>query len=674
MRIIGLTGTTGAGKSTAASILRDLGVCVLDADRIYHELLASSIEMNRELREEFPSAYVEDRLDRKSLGRLVFGSEEKLSRLNSITHRYVMLTIEERLCSLESNGCEFVVIDAPLLFESGADKLCRATIGITAQKEVRLSRILARDNISEEYALQRIESQPDEEFYSSRCTYMVENNSTEHSLRERIEEIIKDIEDKGARDMDTTKKNPRDKLFFTKKNGYDTICSSEKKEIFKFAEGYKKFITASKTERMAVKSTVALAEKNGFVPYSRGMKLRPGDRIYTVNRSKYIILAAIGTRPMSDGIRVVASHIDSPRLDLKPLPLYEDKELAFFKTHYYGGIRKYQWVTIPLELYGVVALKDGSVFDVEIGSRPTDPMFTITDLLPHLGKDQAKKTLEEGIAGESLNLLIGSIPSESDTEGSDRVKLAILEYLNDEYGITEEDFLSAELSAVPAFEARDIGLDRSLVGAYGHDDRVCAYSSVMAIFDQKIPEKTCLCVLADKEEIGSVGSTGMKSYFFDNFIEELCGGKTTVNRCFSSSSCLSADVCNAFDPNYPEVSEPRNSAYCNYGVNMMKYTGARGKSGSSDADAEYIASLRDAFDKADVIWQTSELGKVDQGGGGTVAGYMSERNIDTVDLGVPVLSMHAPYEVIAKLDLYMAYRAMSAFYGMKSGDEEQTEE
>ena len=348
------------------------------------------------------------------------------------------------------------------------------------------------------------------------------------------------------------------------------------------------------------------------------------------------------------------------------MPMYEDrKELVYLKTHYYGGIKKYQWAAIPLELRGVVALTDGGVVNVEIGAKPGDPVFTITDLLPHLGKDQSAKTLAEGISGEALNVLIGSIPMAGD-EGADRAKLAILSYLYEQYGIREEDFLSAELSIIPNFPVSDVGLDRSLIGGYGHDDRCCAYSAIRALFDiGGVPVKTAVCVLADKEEIGSVGVTGMQSQFFDTFMSNLCGGDCFMRECYANSTCLSADVCNAFDPIYAEVSDPLNSAYANYGVGLMKYTGARGKSGSNDANAELIGALRAAFDSKNVVWQMSELGKVDQGGGGTVACYMGNRNISTIDIGIPVLSMHAPYEVIAKFDLYMAIRAMSAFCAME---------
>jgi len=457
----------------------------------------------------------------------------------------------------------------------------------------------------------------------------------------------------------------KDRLFYSPKNGYDRVDEATVRRIFSCGEQYKTFLDRSRTERDASAYTVELAENAGFRPYTRGMKLQPGDKIYTVNRAKSVILAVIGKESLKKGVNIIASHVDVPRLDLKPLPLYEDrKELCYLKTHYYGGVKKYQWTTIPLALKGVVALKDGSVVDIEIGTKPEDPIFCITDLLPHLAKDQRAKTLGDGITGEGLNVLVSSIPSQEEKEGSDRTKLAVLSYLNEQYGIVEEDFTSAELSIVPATPARDVGFDRSLVGGYGHDDRVCAFGSVFSLLNLGTPTQTAVCILADKEEIGSVGSTGMQSEFFDNFIESLCEseGGVTTRECFHCSACLSADVSAAFDPLYAEAYDAKNSAYANYGMSLVKYVGSGGKSGSNDAHAEYMGRLRQVFDEAGVIWSTCELGKVDQGGGGTVAGFMGRRNIETVDIGVPVLSMHSPFEVISKFDLYMFTKACAAFY------------
>ena len=451
-------------------------------------------------------------------------------------------------------------------------------------------------------------------------------------------------------------------LVYDKKNGYDRLLPGELEAMEAYCTGYKQFLDAGKTERECVDRTIALAEAAGFRPYERGMELKPGDKIYRSNRGKAIMLAVMGRRSLADGVNIGASHIDSPRLDLKQSPLYESDELAFCKTHYYGGIRKYQWVTIPLEIHGVVALKSGQTVRVSVGNGEGDPLFTIDDLLPHLGAEQSKKPLGEAIPGESLNLLVGSRPLKDD-EGSDRVKLAVLELLNRKYGITEEDFISAELSAVPAFSACDIGFDRSLIGAYGHDDRVCSYASLAALLQLGTPERTAVCMLADKEEIGSEGVTGMKSAAFDTFMADLCAGQGVLPRaCYEKSFCLSADVTAAYDPNFADVYEKRNSALVNYGVGLCKYTGARGKSGASDASAEVVAYARKVLDNANVIWQMAELGKVDAGGGGTVAVFMAQRDIDTLDAGVPVLSMHAPFETVGKLDCYSMFKAMRAVY------------
>ena len=394
------------------------------------------------------------------------------------------------------------------------------------------------------------------------------------------------------------------------------------------------------------------------------MELKPGDKVYRSNRGKSVIFAVVGSEPLDNGTHICAAHIDSPRIDVKQNPLYEDTDLAYLDTHYYGGIKKYQWVTIPLELHGAVVLKSGEVINVVIGREPGEPKFVITDLLPHLAADQMKKTMAEGFTGEGLNILIGSAPYADD--GKDRVKLAVMSLLNDMYGITEEDFLSAELAAVPAFDVCEIGLDRSLIGGYGHDDRVCAFAELKAIFDVEAPESTCVCILADKEETGSDGVTGMQSAAFDCFMEDLCAAQgVELRRCYEKSFCISADVTNAYDPLYPDVSEKRSDAKINYGVGICKFTGARGKSGTSDASAEVVAYLRRLFAENNVIWQLAELGKVDQGGGGTIAKFMANRNIDTIDAGVPVLSMHAPFEVVAKLDCYMTYKACLAAYSDK---------
>ena len=453
----------------------------------------------------------------------------------------------------------------------------------------------------------------------------------------------------------------REELFLERKSVYETADEAKVAAIYDFAEGYKTWLDEARTERLAVRSAVKMAEEKGFKPWQPGQSHKPGDKLYFVNREKGLTLAVMGKRSLGEGANIAAAHVDNPRLDLKQYPLYEDGEAAYFKTHYYGGIKKYQWLATPLALVGTVVRADGSKAEVSIGLKSGEPRFVITDLLPHLAGDQMKKPASDFVPAESMNILLASRPDGE--KGSDRVKLHVMKLLHEKYGITEADFLSAELCAVPADEVTDIGLDRSLVGGYGHDDRVCAYAELMAILETEAPEKTAVCLLVDKEEIGSEGVTGMLSLSFDRFMEDLCRGQgVSLRECFAHSFCLSADVCNAFDPTFPEVSDKRNNARLNYGVGILRHTGARGKSASNDASAEVVGRVRRLLDGAGVAWQMGELGKVDQGGGGTVAKYTAQRDIDTIDAGVPVLSMHAPFEVIAKADLYMTYAAVKALY------------
>ncbi len=453
-----------------------------------------------------------------------------------------------------------------------------------------------------------------------------------------------------------------------RKNIWESSTPELKKAVFDFSDGYKDYLNKGKTERECVLYSVSLLREKGFVPLEEKETLVPGDRVYVLNRNKNVLAAVIGQTPITDGFSLIAAHIDSPRLDLKPQPFYEDQELCLLKTHYYGGIKKYQWTSIPLSLHGVVCKKDGSVVEIVVGEDAADPIFTVTDLLPHLAKEQAEKKLGQAITGEALNILIGSIPTDNDDE-KEKVKAAILNIIFEKYGIAEEDFISAEIEAVPAFAAQDLGFDRSMVGGYGQDDRICSYAALKGLFDLDKPSKTAVCFLADKEEIGSSGNTGMRSRFFENSIAELCA-KTSdapysdmlLRRALSKAKCLSADVGAAIDPTYPEVSERKNTAFLNHGVFLMKYTGSGGKSGSSDASAEYVAEIRALFDANEVVWQAGELGKVDMGGGGTVAHYLAAMDMDVIDCGTPILSMHAPFEVASKADLYMTYRAYLAFY------------
>ena len=451
-----------------------------------------------------------------------------------------------------------------------------------------------------------------------------------------------------------------EKLFFKPKH----IAKDNPKDIEKameFAEGYKTFLDHSKIERECVSYSVALAEKAGYKPFSRGIKAKTGDKFYYVNRGKNLYLATIGKKPLNEGIHFNIAHIDSPRIDLKPNPLYETEELAYFKTHYYGGIKKYQWTTIPLALHGRIMLADGKAIDVDFGEKPGDPVLVITDLLPHLGRAQGERKLNEGIKGEELNILLGSLPVD-DKEVKEAFKLRVLSILHDKYGITEKDFMRSELTLVPAQKAVDVGLDSSMVGAYGQDDKVCAYTALMAEFDCKKPEYTSLTALVDKEEIGSTGNTGMESDALLHFVEDLaeCEGER-VRDILRNSICLSSDVNAAYDPTFPDVYEKQNSSFFNHGPVLTKYTGVRGKGGSNDASAETMQKVIGYMEDAGVAWQVGELGKVDEGGGGTIAMFMGNMDVDTVDLGVAVLSMHAPFELTAKLDVYYTYKAFLAF-------------
>lgn len=444
--------------------------------------------------------------------------------------------------------------------------------------------------------------------------------------------------------------------------------NQSKDAVMDFCDEYIGYLNNSKTERLCAQSSEKLAIAAGFKNIDEFSRLKPGDRVYRINRGKNIILAVIGSEDILNGTSIVAAHIDSPRLDLKPVPLYEDSNLTLFKTHYYGGIKKYQWTAIPLSMIGVAVKSDGSIIEVNIGENEGDPVFTVTDLLPHLAQEQMSKKMSGAFTGEDLNILIGSMPSDCEKE---KYKQTILDILKDKYSIEEEDFISAELEIVPNFKAVTVGLDRSLVGSYGQDDRVCAYTALKALCEVKNPARTCICYLADKEEIGSMGNTGMKSRFFENFAAELTEklkdnySDLLLRKVLSASMCLSSDVTAATDPTYKSVNEPMNSANIGEGVAICKYTGARGKSSTSDANAEFVGLVRKIFNDSGVVWQICELGKVDQGGGGTVAQYIANLNIDTLDVGVPLLSMHAPFEIAGKIDIYNAYLGYKAFYEYK---------
>ncbi len=452
------------------------------------------------------------------------------------------------------------------------------------------------------------------------------------------------------------------------KNGWETVSSAEKQSIFDFCEGYKEFIDNAKTERQAVKSAVEIAKKHGFVDLNTKDSLKAGDKVYFINREKSVYLSVIGKEDITNGINFIIAHLDAPRIDIKANPLYESNDLALLKTHYYGGLRKYQWVTIPLSLIGVVYKKDGTRVDINIGENDNDPVFYISDLAPHLAKDQVQKKMSECIEGENLNIILGSMTKNCE---KDKFKSSVMEILNEKYDICEEDFQSAELEVVPSSKARDVGIDRSLIGAYAHDDRVCSYTALMAMCETENPEKTIACVLVDKEEIGSMGNTGMKGAAFEYITATLISKcKSDYNEymkmtLFRNSVCLSGDVTTAFDPNFPEVNDSLNAAYLGHGVSVAKYTGSRGKYDTSDANVEFVSKIRKCFDDNGVMWQMAELGKVDQGGGGTIAQYVANLDVEVLDCGTALLSMHAPVEIASKYDIYMTYKAYKAFYGLK---------
>ena len=459
----------------------------------------------------------------------------------------------------------------------------------------------------------------------------------------------------------------KEEIMMKEPKGAKALTQEEIKKADEFCEGYKKFLDNSPVEREAVKYTLELAKEQGFTEYDPNATYKAGDKVYYINRDKAIALAVIGKNGVKNGAKFAIAHIDSPRIDLKPNPLYEANNLALFKTHYYGGLKKYQWTAIPLSLHGTVVKLDGTKVDICWGDSEDESCFCVTDLLPHLAQEQCTKPMNKAFTGEDLNVLVGSRPYPTEDEEADLVKLNVMAILNEKYGICEGDFLSAELCLIPSYKSKDIGFDRSMIGGYGHDDKVCAYPAIIAAFDVKEPEQTCITYLADKEEVGSDGNTGMQSDFLRYFVYDLAKQDGVEGyRALSQSTCLSADVSAAFDPTYASAYEPKNSCYINNGVIIAKYTGHGGKYDTSDASAEYMGKIRTMLHENDILWQVGELGRVDLGGGGTIAKYVANMNVDVVDLGVPVLSMHAPFEIVSKTDVYMAYRAFFSFFEMKN--------
>lgn len=467
-------------------------------------------------------------------------------------------------------------------------------------------------------------------------------------------------------------KELQDKVSKEFKNAWTLIGEDEKAKVFDFGDKYKMFLDQGKTEEECVDYIIEKAKEAGYRDIIDIIKendeVKPGTKIYGINKDKAAFVMIVGNEPLSKGINLIGSHIDSPRIDIKPVPLYEDSEMSLLKTHYYGGIKKYQWVSMPLALHGTIYKANGEKLKISIGENDNEPIFTISDLLPHLGKDQSQKKLGEGIPGEGLNIIVGSIPV-GDKEIKEKVKFHILKLLNEKYGIVEEDFVTAEIQAVPAFKARDLGFDRGMIAGYGHDDRVCTYAGLRAVLDlnDEVPNKTVMAYFADKEEVGSQGSTGMQSHYFVDMLDELITLQNKsyngllVKRALQGTKVLSADVAAGFDPNFPEVHDKLNAPFMGKGVTIVKYTGARGKSGCNDANASFVREVVDVFNNNDVVWQTGELGKVDQGGGGTIAYILANYGAEVIDCGVAVLSMHAPYEIISTIDLYMAYKGYKAF-------------
>ncbi|MGM0549324.1 MAG: aminopeptidase [Bacillota bacterium] len=461
-------------------------------------------------------------------------------------------------------------------------------------------------------------------------------------------------------------KEKKNKNSYEAKNAWTEMKEDERAEVFAFNKNYADFLTENKTEREFAGAAIAKLEAAGFKNIKEYKSLEKGDKVYIENRSRALMAAVIGEKDLKEGLKIVGSHIDSPRLDLKPNPLYEDGEMAMFKTHYYGGVKKYQWVTMPLALHGLVVKDDGSQIEIKIGEKADDPVFFISDVLPHLGKKQMKKSMTEGISGEQLNVVVGSIPV-ADSEAKDKIKAALLNHLKAEYDFQEEDFISADLQVVPAFKTRDAGFDRGLLAGYGHDDRVCSYTALEAILDLKDPLYTSVVLLMDREEVGSMGSTGMQSHFFEDQVANLVDlyysdySELIVRKVMQNSKVLSADVSAAYDPDFAEVYAKHNSAYLGKGIVISKYTGSRGKAGASEASAEFMGEIRGLFNQAGVVWQTAELGKIDEGGGGTIAQFLANYNMDVLDCGPAVLSMHSPYEVVSKADVYHSYLAYNVF-------------
>lgn len=670
MLIIGVNGGSGCGKSNVSKRLSQLGCYHIDCDLTARKVVEIGTPCNKELIEYFGNSIrlPDGSIDRKQLAKLAFSSKKETGKLNEITHKYILADIRHEIDDKKKKGCEYVIIDGAALIESGIDKWCDCNIAVIAPKNRRIEFIMNRDNLTYEQATLRINAQKKDDYYTSVADFVIANDSDLDSLLKKTEKLFFEIKNKYKNEVITMEEKTeiellKDRLFYTEKNGFDTMSDEEIDVAYDYAKRYVEFLNKGRTERECVKASVELLENAGFVPYEFGKKYNAGDKIYYNNRQKSIVAAVIGKESLAKGVNISAGHIDSPRLDIKPTPMYEDNDLCLLKTHYYGGVKKYQWTTIPLALCGVIIKADGTKLDINIGCEDDEPVFCITDLLPHLGKSQMEENLAKAIKAEQLNILIGSRPFKND-KSADRVKLNIMSILNKKYGIVEKDFTRAELCVVPAFKAKDMGFDRSMILAYGHDDKVCSFPCLSALLDlTEVPNKTAVAVLTDREEIGSTGNTGLEASYLKHFIQDLCNANgVNEYECLHNSTCLSADVNAAFDPTYPQVMDKYNCAHINCGPVLTKYTGSGGKAQTSDASAEFVAKVERIMDNNNVVWQTGELGKADEGGGGTVAKFVARYDITVVDIGVAVLSMHAPYETISKLDLYMMYKAIISYF------------
>jgi len=665
--IVALTGRSGTGKSFACDFLRSKGVPVVIGDVVAREVVEKGSTCLRELVEYFSDLILNNdgTLNRHALADIAFSSEQGTIKLNAITHPYILKRMDEFFDCCQKKGYPYCIVEAAALVESGLIGKCDKIVVIKSDKSIQLDRIKQRDGIDDSQANTRLDAQHSQNEYDRIADIIIENNGTKEEFCVQLEKLFIELNNLYCKEKNMDSKSEmqllEEKLFSDRKVVFDRFAG-EYEPMNAYCDEYIDFINKAKTEREFVDEAQKLLDKEGYKPFDAAEGIKKGQKVYINNRNKSMIVAVGGKRPLSDGIRIMAAHIDSPRLDLKPNPLYESSGIGYFKTHYYGGIKKYQWVALPMSMHGVLYTADGSQVKFNIGEKEGDPVFCISDLLPHLShKVQDSRTASEVIKGEELNLIIASEPV-NDPAVKEPVKLAVLKFLNDNYGIVEDDFVSADIEFVPAHKAGYIGFDKSLIGGYAQDDRVCAFASLKALLTTDEPEYTTLCIVADREEIGSDGNTGLHSDMLRHFVS-LIAKRSGVDAetVLLNSKCLSADVTAAFDPTFPEVMERYNCSMLNKGISVEKYTGAAGKVRTSEASAEMMSFVRRLFDGAGVPWQANEMGKIDEGGGGTVAMYIANLGVDVVDVGVPLLSMHSPYEISSKLDVYAMYKAFSAF-------------